>query len=696
MARQGNLDELRVLLFEGTKDPQLIPPLVSREGLDLVSVAKISALTEQLQQDSFDVLLLVLNSGEHRILDILWDLSRATSQLPVVLLSDEVNEGLALEAIKMGVQDVLLQSEVSPEGIVRALRFAVERKRVENAVLASQERYSLAMRSVNDGLWDWDLQANCVFLSSRFMALLGEGEKERRVPSAQCLERIHPDHRKGFSLAVEEHIAGRALRLEYEFQLLHKDGSYRWFHCRALAVRDASGKTLRLVGSQSDISKYKDVDERLVHALLHDSLTGLAKRPLFMRSLEQALAEFRSGAQSHVSVLVLDLDRFKLVNDSLGHDAGDFVLREVARRLRWVLGPEGVLARLGGDEFAILIGANDQGESARACAERIKEVLKEPLGFMGRRLHSSASIGIACVRKPEQSAEELLRDADVAMYAAKQAGRNRYMLFDKRVHRGGVDQLDLESDLRNALDKQEFVLHYQPIVSLDTRRPIRFEALLRWNSPIRGMVQPGVFIPVLEESGLIVPVGQWVLKHGCQQLMALRGKLGKHGEMLALAVNVSGVQFAQSDFVAVVEAALKASKLPKGALILEVTETVLMDNPAKAANTLQRLRELGVSIEIDDFGTGYSSLSYLQSFPIDGLKIDRSFVRDIGAGGGGSEIVRAVIALAHNLGMQVVAEGIETPEQMNFLHSLGCDFGQGFLFAKPQADFLLEYPLGQV
>jgi diguanylate cyclase (GGDEF)-like protein len=438
----------------------------------------------------------------------------------------------------------------------------------------------------------------------------------------------------------------------------------------------------RHIADQARISKaLEENKEHFRHAAFHDALTGLPNRPLLIDHLKLAIERSKLQHDHLFAVLFIDLDRFKNINDSLGHNTGDQLLIAIAGRLGECLRPTDTIARLGGDEFAILLDGLEDWAIATAVAERIQTELSKPFSLNGHEVYTTASIGIRLSIDGREDAENMLRDADTAMYRAKDNGKARHEMFHSTMHTRAVALLKLENDLRRAMEREEFCVHYQPIVSLETEALVGFEALVRWNHPERGLVPPDEFIPLAEETGLITEIGSWVLREACAQLRAWQSALGR--ECLTMSVNLSGKQLTQSDLIQQIGNILRQTELNPTWLRLEITESVVMENAELATNTLLQLRKLGVHLSIDDFGTGYSSLSYLHRFPVNTLKIDRSFIGRMAKGDENSEIVRTICTLANNLGMEVVAEGVETSEQLELLRSLNCEYGQGYFFSKP-------------
>jgi diguanylate cyclase (GGDEF)-like protein/PAS domain S-box-containing protein len=460
-------------------------------------------------------------------------------------------------------------------------------------------------------------------------------------------------------------------------------GRARWVSVTRLPLREPDGRVVGTFGVYRDITEPKRMEEQLARHGFYDPLTDLPNRALFVNRVEHLFRRaLRHADRPPFAVLYFDIDRFKGVNDSFGHQAGDDLLVQMARRIERSLRPSDTLARLGGDDFAILLEDLRSGTDATRVAERIHQHLVAPFSVAGTEVFCSASLGIALSSSGYTVAQEMLRDANTAMYRAKANGRSCHEIFDADMHRRAVSQLKIETDLRRAIERQEFLVHYQPIVDLETRGLCGFEALVRWKHPQEGLVPPGDFIPVAEETGLIRPIGMWVLRESCRQMRAWQDQ-HPGARKMRIAVNLSGHQLAQPDLVDQIRRVLQETGLEPGTLAVEITESALVRDMSAGAAVLEQLRQLGIHLNIDDFGTGYSSLSYLQNLPIDTLKIDRSFVRTMQPGGGRSEIVHAIINLAHNLKMRVVAEGVETREQLDALSALACNGAQGFFFARP-------------
>ncbi|MBD2080757.1 EAL domain-containing protein [Leptolyngbya sp. FACHB-17] len=557
-----------------------------------------------------------------------------------------------------------------------------ENKLVEAALRESEERYALAIQGTHDGLWDWNLVLNQVFFSSRWKSMLGYEDSEIANHPDEWLNRIHPEETVKVHQEIAACIEGITTQFESEHRLLHKDGRYLWMLSRGFVVRDKNGKAYRMVGSQTDITERKQAEEQLLHDALHDSLTGLANRILFMDRLGHAIQLSKRHADYCFAVLFIDLDRFKVINDSLGHMVGDQLLMAIAERLGERLRPGDTFARLGGDEFVILLDDIQEDEDATEIAEGVQQALRHPFHLDGQEIFATASIGIILGTASYERPEDLLRDADTAMYRAKALGRGRHQVFDPSMHDSAVALLHMENDMRRALQNQEFQLYYQPIVSIRNDRINGLEALIRWQHPKRGLIMPSEFIPIAEETGLIIPLGWWVMREACRQMREWQIQFPTNPP-LTISVNVSSKQFAQSDLVDQVQRILQETGLSAQCLKLEITESTVMENADAAVEMLQKLRDLGLHLSIDDFGTGYSSLGYLHRFPVDTLKIDRSFITHVEDDLEKMEIIRTVVTLAWNLGMDVVAEGVETKKQLAQLKVLRCENGQGYIFSRP-------------
>lgn len=554
-------------------------------------------------------------------------------------------------------------------------------KMAEEALRESEERYALAAHGANDGLWDWKLDTNEIYFSPRWARMLGYSDNEMWSDPEEWFKRIHPADRERVRARLAAHCEGATPEFSSEYRIRHRNGQFIWMLSRGMVVRDAQGTAIRIAGSQTDITEGK----------VADTLTELPNRIYFMDKLESSIAAAGVPGAAPFAVLFLDLDRFKVVNDSLGHAAGDQLLVAVAQRLRsGVRGPgvsgratgfSSTVARLGGDEFAVLVEGIAHEDDATIVAERILKHLGAAFYLDGRQVFATGSIGIA-VSSSAGTAEDLLRNADTAMYYAKAHGRGRFEIFNQGMRERAVARMELEEDLKKAIEAREFVLHYQPKVLLADQRITGFEALIRWNHPTRGLLYPSEFISVAEETGLIVPLGRWVLYEGCRQMAAWHKSLPRE-PALTISINISFKQLAEAGLAEDVERILAETGLDPKTLKLEMTESSIMENARMAIATLQRFKELNIGLEIDDFGTGYSSLSHLRQLPFDTLKIDHSFVKELGSADDTSEIIHTIFQLAKSLGMEVVAEGVETKDQLTRLTAMGCSSAQGYYFSRP-------------
>ncbi|MDO8187961.1 EAL domain-containing protein [Conexibacter sp. JD483] len=625
-----------------------------------------------------DVYLFDIHLGARSGLDLVRESAGMRANAPVIMLTGRSDYELDLEATSLGVTDYLVKQELDGCSLERSIRYAMNHQRALNDLRRSEERYALAVRAANDGLWDWDLTRDRIYFSPRWHAILGRQEETREADPDAWLSRVHPDDLELVRAAIDAHVSGRTPVLEVEHRMLHVDGTWLWVLSRGLAIRDEDGAATRMAGSLSDVSERRRAEQRLQHDALHDGLTGLPNRALFTNRLEHALRRTTREPKPRCAVLFMDVDRFKLVNDGLGHAVGDELLVALAARISALLRPADTVARLGGDEFAILLDDVTRAEDALAAAERIQQQTRSEVLLDGRSLFVTASIGI-CLADGERSAAELLRNADIAMYDAKRRGGGSNAVFDEGMHRRRIDRMACEHELRHAVEDALLEVHYQPIVDLASGQVTALEALARWPSDW-SPVSPGEFIPIAEETGLIRALGLHVLRSALSALAKLRTDRSASAD-LSVSVNISGRHIVDPQLPEQVASALTRAGLPPQALTLEITESTLVHEPELLRELVDGLCTAGVGLHLDDFGTGYSSLAALQRLPVDALKIDRSFVAALDESS--DVIVRSTITLAHSLGMRVVAEGIETPEQLARLKALGCDYGQGYLFSRP-------------
>lgn len=580
-----------------------------------------------------------------------------------------------------GANARLLQVKILPvaRGVALLWRDVTERTHADRELRQTVERLTLAVEGANDGLWQWSLATGELYVSGRWRAMIGLAADAPIGRAEDWLGRVHADDVSSLKTSLEAHLAGHTEVFQHEHRIRHEDGSYRRVLCRGQAVKDGPRRRDRIAGSFTDTTDQAIAEERLRTVGFLDPLTGLVNRGIFVEELGRRLDASRHVSHSF-AVLYLDLDRFKIVNDSLGHLVGDELLVAASRRLESCLRPGDALARLGGDEFAILLNGLADDAQANAIALRIQHALRAPFSIGGREVFTSASIGIAFGPAHYSSPDEVMRDADTAMYHAKGRGKARHEVFDADMHARVRDRLSLENDLRRAITGNDFEVHYQPIVSLVSGMCVGFESLIRWTRD-DDAVSPATFVPIAEELGLIEPVGTWVLQQACQTFADWQRRFPAAG-LECITVNVSSRQLLQQKFPRLVQQAVQKAGLKPADLRVEITETALMDSPGEVAEVLRELRSFGVKVYLDDFGTGYSSLSHLHNLPVDALKIDRSFVRSLLLPGRPA-IVESILALARTLNTSVVAEGIENEIQARELERLGCTHAQGFLFSRP-------------
>jgi PAS domain S-box-containing protein len=643
---------------------------------------------------SYDLILLDVEMPGMTGLEVLSRLRETQSQtvLPVIMVTARTRGADIVEAFRLGANDYVTKPIDFPVALAR-IGTHLSLKRAVEDLCESEERYALAVRGANDGLWDWNLGTNEVYWSPRWKQMLGYDESAIGVSPDEWLGRVHHDDAGRVKAALAAHLADQSGFYESEHRILHRNGTFRWVLCRGAAVRDRHGAVTRLAGSLTDITDAK----------VADALTGLPNRLLFVDLIERAIRRTQRHQRYAFALLTLGLDRFQAVNHSLGRLTADCLLVAIASRLQSSLrstdavthhppGPQhgnragaepgSTLARLGGDEFTVLLEDITDASDAIRVAERLQLALARPFDVDGHQVFVSATVGITVSTTGYIRAEDVLQDAAIALHRAKASGTTPYELFDPAMRERAASRLQVETDLRNAIDNREFAVMYQPIVSVETGKIGGFEALVRWRHPTRGLLGPAEFISIAEDTGMIGQIGRQVLIESCRQMVAWQQRFGLAAPRV-VCVNVSGKQLAHVDLASDIEAILKETGLEASSLKLEITESAYIGDVHAAETTLKRMQSIGIEWSIDDFGTGYSSLSYLHRLQADTVKVDRSFVSRIGSEDNGSEMVCAIVALARNLGMDVVAEGVETAEQLSQIAALGCEFVQGFYFSKP-------------
>ncbi len=686
----AHADTVKVLLVEDDEDDYLITrDMLARQERVRFSVDWRSDYTEALKairERRHDVYLIDYRLGAKTGLELVSEGFASRPSAPVIMLTGQAAYEIDLEATALGVTDFLVKQELDPSGLERSIRYAISHQKALTDLSKSEERYALAVRAANDGIWDWDLLADRIYYSPRWHAILGQHEPTGEKDPAAWFGLVHPDDLERLKSGIDDHLAGLTPHLLSEHRMRHADGDWRWVSTRGLAIRATDGVPTRMAGSLSDITDRRTAELRLQHDALHDTLTGLPNRTLFVDRLNQILGRSTREAAKRCAVLFLDIDRFKLVNDSLSHAVGDKLLVALAHRVATTLRPGDTVARLGGDEFTVLLDDVVDADEATAVAERILRSLDHGFDIDANHLFVSASFGIA-LSAPGLASADLMRNADLAMYDAKRRGHGRSAVFDESMHRRVVNRLAHENELRQAVEGSLLRVHYQPIVELATGRLCGLEALARWPDTWPP-VPPAEFIAIAEETGLIGAVGRHVMHTALMTLASWRRE-GLVADDVCMSVNLSGRQLDDPGLAAQVREAIEAVGLPPQALRLEITESTLMQEVERTQRVFSEVCASGVGLHLDDFGTGYASLTALHRFPVDALKIDRSFVAAISESGEENDsdlIVRSTVALAHSLSLPVIAEGIERPHQLRRLRSLGCDFGQGYLFSRPLSE----------
>ncbi|MCU1496404.1 MAG: diguanylate cyclase domain protein [Acidimicrobiales bacterium] len=697
LQRPTELGVVRVLLVEDNDgDARLVELMLQGTFGSDIELSRARTLAEALE-------LVASEKPECVVLDLglpdaegLEGVRRIKAQAPlvaVVVLTGAADGDLGTEAVAEGAQDYLVKGNTIDETLTRSIRYAVVRKNGEDALLRSQQSLAEAQHIARLGSWELDLETQTMLWSDELCRLYGYPTSP--APGfEEFFTRLHPDEVTSVGARLRAAIGARE-PFDLDHRILVPDHGTRWVRSQGRVESVGTAATTWMRGTAQDITEQKLAEDALFHQALHDDLTGLPNRVLLLNRLRQALAKL-SRDPSTVGLLFIDVDRFKVLNDSLGHAAGDAILRAMAARLLVALRPGDTLARFGGDEFVLLCEGLSGESDAVGIAERIATAMTEPLNWGKGELIMTVSTGIALTSSPYTSGESLLRDADTAMYRAKEEGGSRSAVFAAPMRGSAVRRLETELSLRQALIDGQLEVHYQPIVELPTGQITGTEALVRWQHPTRGLVGPDEFIPIAEETGLIIPLGAWVLGEAARQTKIWQQIPG--WSELSIAVNLSAVQLKQADLIDMVKGVLRDTGLAPPLLKLEITESVLMDEAARSERILRALKALGVKLSIDDFGTGYSSLSYLKRFPVDAVKIDRAFVDGLGEASADSAIVDAVVRMAGALRLDTIAEGVETPLQMRELVGLGCISAQGYLFArpKPATDILemLRNPVG--
>ena len=684
-----------LLIEDNPGDARLLRDMLHEPGAENIEIIHVDCMSDgekHLAAHPVDIILLDLGLPDAQGLGAIRRAHSAGPSIPLVVLTGLHDEELAAQSLQQGAQEHLIKGQVDTRGLLRALRYAAERKTMDDALFEEKERAQVTLNCIGDAVASTDISGNLTFLNLVAERLSGWSWQEAvGLPMPAVFRLVDAASRETLPNPMELAIArNRVVHLPSNAILVRRDGSDLPIEDSVAPIHDREGKPTGAVMVFRDASAARAIALKMAHSIQHDPLTGLPNRALLTDRVHQAISlAHRHG--KHVAVLFLDLDGFKLINDSLGHSVGDWLLRAVADCLSSCVRGSDTVSRQGGDEFVVLLPEVDRAEDAALMARRMLQAVSEIRGLGKHELHVTTSIGVSVYPEDGRDAEMLVKNADTAMYRAKENGRQSYRFFEPGMHLRAVERHSLEESLWRALERQEFELHYQPQIELRTGRITGAEALLRWMHPTRGPVPPAQFIPVAEECGLFLPIGNWVLREACTQA---RAWADAGFPAMTMAVNVSAVEFRDGNFLRGVSSILDDTGLDPRSLELELTEGILMKRPEATAAVLQTLKDKGVQVALDDFGTGYSSLSYLRKFPIDTLKIDQSFVREISATPDDRTIVNAVIILGRGLNLRVVAEGVETREQLEFLQARRCDEAQGFYFSRavPASQFaeLLE------
>jgi diguanylate cyclase (GGDEF)-like protein/PAS domain S-box-containing protein len=679
--KQASPVRILVVSDEPETNAKIRAALAGMQEFSIDWVRRQSEAVIRIHESAVDVVFVEFLGSDGDNPNSIRSLVASSPQTPVIILDNGKNDDLVAEAVRAGVRDVLPSDHIDSYSITQVVKRAVERQLVEDALFFEKERASVTLNSIGDAVLCTDLDGKVSYLNAVAESMTGWPRAEASGKTLAEVFRIIDGATRGLArdpmkLAVE---LNKTVGLTLNCLLVRRDGIEFAIEDSAAPIHDKTGRIVGAVIVFHDVSAARATARQITHSAQHDVLTNLPNRLLLNDRLVQSLS--LAERQEHLlAVAFLDLDRFKYVNDSLGHAAGDLLLQSVAQRLQDGLRACDTISRQGGDEFVILLPGLACPEDAGAIARKLLGLLNAPHVIEGQTLHINGSIGISLYPSDGSDGETLIKNADMAMYCAKERGRNNFQFYLSAMNAKAVERQTLESALRFAIDRGEFFLNYQPKVCLKTGKTMGVEALLRWRRPDRGLVPPSQFVPVAEDAGLIVAIGQWALATACRQARAwqLEGM-----QFLPVSVNVSALEFRDIGFVEKVKAILSETGLPAQFLEMELTEGVLMEDPGPTVSALQELKRMGIRLAVDDFGTGHSSLSYLRQFPIDALKIDRSFVKQITAKTGDSKIISAIIGMAKSLEYLVVAEGIETCEQKSYLQDQGCAQGQGYLFSRP-------------
>jgi len=673
-----------LLVEDNSGDARLLREMLNEEGsfsTELTHLQCMGDAEKYLTEHAVDIILLDLGLPDAQGLAAVRRAHGAAPQVPLVVLTGLDDESVAAQALQEGAQDYLIKGQIDTRGLMRALRYAGERKIMEAALFEEKERAQVTLHSIADAVICTDIWGNITFLNVVAEDLTGWPWKEAASrPMTEVLRVLRPASNGSGPIPVEiPNARDPVVHLPLSCILVRRDGLEIPIESSVARIHDREGQATGMVIVFRDVSVARAMALQITHAAEHDFLTGLPNRMLLNDRITQAIA-LAPRHLKRVAVLFLDLDGFKYINDSLGHPVGDKLLQSIAERLADCVRASDTVSRQGGDEFVVLLSEVSHSEDAAISARRMLQAVARPHSIDMHDLHITTSIGVSVYPDDGVDADTLIKNADTAMYQAKENGRQSFQFFKPAMNVRAVERQSIEEGLRRALERREFSLHYQPKINLAAGAISGAEALIRWMHPTRGMVPPAEFIPIAEDCGLILPIGAWVLREACAQA---RAWMDAGLPVTSMAVNVSAMEFRHEGFLDGLSAILAETGLDPASLELELTESVLMKHAASTATILQTLRERGMRVAVDDFGTGYSSLSYLRKFPVDAVKIDQSFVRQISTAGDDTTIVKAVIGMARGLKLRVIAEGVETLEEVAFLRAYRCEEAQGYYFSRP-------------
>ncbi|MEM9693307.1 MAG: EAL domain-containing protein [Myxococcota bacterium] len=673
---QEPTNAVRVLLIQG-EDEAL--PFDAPPHWDVEVVARL-AEARPGKLEACSLAFVVLNDrNDLSALDAIRD---GAPDVPFVGIVDAIDSELAERAVTLGAQDLLLRDEVTASRLDQVVHLARERARLMAGLRESERRYARAVRGAQEGIFEWSLERDFVHFSPGWTKMIGFEQDQVAPHIASWFDRVYEDDLEGLRRAADEHATGIRDTFDAEYRIRHADGNYRWMRARGLAVRDGSGKAISIAGSQSDISQRKEAERQLRYRALHDENTGLPNRALLIDRLDRAAMRCQQHG-TPFAIIAVGLDNYAAINDSFGHAVCNRWIQQLARAISNLRGPTDTLARIARDQFVLLVDNQGDITSVTRLAEDIQATLNRPAEIEGEEHYTTASLGIVMGdRERPTASEDYLRDAGVAMHRARSLGGAQHQVFDLPMHRLVVLRLQVEKELRQAAERQEFRLRYQPIVSLRSGQVAGFEALLRWEHPEQGLVTPGSFIDVAEAAGLLPTIFDAVFPEIVAQLSQWQRGPRSVDQPLFINVNLSRGQLLDPNLVERVDRVLAEHPVAPGSLGFELTESMMVDD-ASIMTTLRALKARDIRLLLDDFGTGYSSLANLMNFPIDAIKIDRAFLRELGAVADHTEIVRAIVSLAHSMAMDVTVEGIESEDQLRFVTGLGCEYGQGYHFAMP-------------